>query len=98
MVNKVFDQNPKLAVVSYDDLVEAIREAIADAWKEAQQGKDESETYLTAKEVKNLLGVSAQTLWRWQRKNYLCHVYFGGSPRWKKSDIEELMQRKGGKK
>lgn len=51
-----------------------------------------AETYLTPKEVAKKLGVSTNTLWRWNKSGYLCHVKCGRKPFYKKSDVKALMQ------
>lgn len=50
------------------------------------------ETYLAPKEVAKKLGVSTNTLWRWNKSGYLCHVKCGRKSFYKKSDVEALMQ------
>ena len=50
------------------------------------------ETYLTPKEVAKKLGVSTNTLWRWNKSGYLCHVKCGRKSFYKRSDVEYLMQ------
>lgn len=59
-----------------------------------KMGKAErvSETYLTPKEVAKKLGVSSNTLWRWNKSGYLCHVKCGRKSFYKRSDVEALMQ------
>lgn len=59
-----------------------------------KMGKAErvAETYLTPKEVAKKLGVSTNTLWRWNKSGYLCHVKCGRKSFYKKSDVESLMQ------
>ena len=56
---------------------------------------DKTETYLTPKQVAEMLNVDSTTLWRWNKKNYLKPVEFGGGRRYKMSDIKALM--KGGR-
>ena len=49
------------------------------------------ETYLTPDEVAKMLGVSTNTLWRWNKSGYLCHVKCGRKSFYKKSDIDKLI-------
>lgn len=51
-----------------------------------------AETYLTPDEVAKMLGVSTNTLWRWNKSGYLCHVKCGRKSFYKRSDVEALMQ------
>lgn len=47
-------------------------------------------TYLTRKEVSELIGVSLMTLHRWEKDNILVPVRFGHSVRYKLSDIQKM--------
>ena len=49
------------------------------------------ETYLTPDEVAKMLGVSTNTLWRWNKSGYLCHVKCERKSFYKKSDIDKLI-------
>ena len=50
-------------------------------------------TLLTKREVMKLLGVGETTLWRWATKyDYLHPVMIGGERRWRRKDIEALME------
>ena len=52
----------------------------------------ERENYLTAKETAEKLGVTTNTLWRWQKTNYLVPVKVGSKPLYKESEINKLME------
>lgn len=47
-------------------------------------------TFLTKKEVSDLLGVSLMTLYRWEKEKILVPVRFGHSVRYKLSDIQKM--------
>ena len=47
-------------------------------------------TYLTRKEVSDLIGVSLMTLHRWEKDKVLVPVRFGHSVRYKLSDIQKI--------
>ena len=53
-------------------------------------------TYLTKKEVSDLIGVSLMTLHRWEKDKILVPVRFGHSVRYKLSDIQKMGGEKGG--
>ena len=54
---------------------------------------DNPKTLLTKREVMKLLGVGETTLWRWATKyDYLHPVMIGGERRWRRKDIEALME------
>ncbi len=84
--------NPNICIaVGINDLKEFGLSLIEEGRK---MGKAErvAETYLTPKEVAKKLGVSTNTLWRWNKSGYLCHVKCGRKSFYKKSDVESLMQ------
>jgi predicted DNA-binding transcriptional regulator AlpA len=54
---------------------------------------DKPKTLLTKREVMKLLGVGETTLWRWAAKyDYLHPVMIGGERRWRRKDIEAIME------
>lgn len=63
---------------------------LLDEGKELGKAKKEPERWLTLKEAAELLGVSGNTLWRWNNTGYLCHVKVGRKPLYKLSDINKL--------
>lgn len=56
---------------------------------------EKAESYLTIKQVSEMLSVNVCTLWRWNRSGYLKTIEFGGGRRYKKSEVKALMN--GGK-
>lgn len=77
-----------LFVVSGGDLKEFALALIA----EAAAKPVEEEKYLGVPEVCELLNVSANTLWRWNRSGYLHSIKVGRSPMYRLSDINNLRQ------
>ncbi len=76
-------------VVSAADLKEAILE-----WTQEMQSKiNESmpDEILDVSEVREKLGVSPQTLWRWQKSGYLVPFKIGRERYYKKSDIDKIL-------
>ena len=60
---------------------------------EANASKNEpqqEEKYLTTDEVCEILHVSSNTLWRWNKTGYLNSVKVGRTPMYKQSDIDNL--------
>ena len=54
---------------------------------------DKPKTLLKKREVMKLLGVGETTLWRWDTKyDYLHPVMIGGERRWRRKDIEAIME------
>ena len=62
--------------------------------KEQMEATIRAETearYLSSTETAKKLGVDRSTLWRWKKRRYLLPVYIGGQPRYKLSDINQLL-------
>lgn len=80
--------------VSVSDLREWHREVIADTRKELEEViiSDKAETYPTAKQVSEILGVDLSTLWRWEKKGYLVPSNVGGKRRYKMSDVKQILE------
>lgn len=83
--------------VSLNDLKEFAQVLIQTTKKELEQQITEAntETYLSPEQVAKMLNVDRTTLWRWQKKGYLCHTEVGGKRRYRMSDINAIL--KGGK-
>lgn len=77
-------------MVDVDGLRELIQSEIHDVLS-MEKDVDASEVYLTHKEVAEMLGVSTNTLWRWNKSGYLRSTKCGRKPFYKKSDIDKLM-------
>ena len=58
----------------------------------------QQEAYLSNDEVAAKLGVSKNTLWRWNRDGYLKPFKVGKKLFYKSSDVESLMQQGGDEK
>jgi excisionase family DNA binding protein len=52
---------------------------------------------LSVNEVCELLNVSKPTLWRWNKVGYLKHTMVGGRRYYKQSEVNVILERKGGK-
>ena len=50
---------------------------LMDEAQEAGKAEKEPETYLKPQEVAEMIGVSTNTLWRWNSSGYLRHVKVG---------------------
>jgi excisionase family DNA binding protein len=49
------------------------------------------EKYLTRKQAAEMLDVDLSTLWRWNKRNYLCAVEVGGKRRYRMSDVNRIL-------
>jgi len=79
-------------MISAADLEHILRNLINDLISEREEVK--KETYISASQVSNLLGVSKSTLWRWEKENYLVPVRVGNKLRYKESEVKQLMEGK----
>lgn len=52
---------------------------------------DKAETYPTPKQVCEILNVDASTLWRWNKRGYLCPANVGGKRRYKMTEVKALL-------
>lgn len=79
-----------------DSVKDAMQGAIADVFREefeaytAEIREKENEKLMTQKEVTARLGVSAPTLWRWEKSGLLVPVRFGGKKLYKASDLKKI--------
>lgn len=64
--------------------------------KRLRDGMPAAEEFLTVKQVCEMLGVSAMTLYRWHNLGYLNKIKIGNSVRYRKSDINALNNNQHG--
>lgn len=79
-------------MISASELERILRNLVNDLISEREEVK--KETYISANQVSNLLGVSKSTLWRWEKENYLVPVRVGNKLRYKESEVKQLMEGK----
>lgn len=65
---------------------EQTRQAVEAEYKKHQA----QEQYYTKNQVCNILSVTGQTLWRWDKSGVLKAIKIGGLNRYKKSDIDRI--------
>ena len=80
--------------VSAADLKEFGLALIAEAAASKDQDQSE-ETMMPADEVCKVLGISANSLWRWGRTGYLRGSKVGRKVIYRKSDVDALLKGKG---
>ena len=85
-----------MVAVSVADLREFALYVMDEAKKEAEDNIRE-ETYLTPPEVAKMIGVSTNTLGRWEKEKYLAPLKVGRKSRYRKSDVEALMTGRNNK-
>lgn len=62
--------------------------------KAEESENSQTEIFMTPDEVSKLIGVSKNTLWRWEKEHYLTPVKIGRKSRYKQSDVLALMDGK----
>lgn len=98
------EQYPGLTIsVSLDDLLTAGRTLADELLDSIVQTRDEhpapakvEDELLTKEETRRKLGVSVTTLWRWAQDGYLTPVKVGVQVRYRLSDINAILTKKGG--
>jgi predicted DNA-binding transcriptional regulator AlpA len=96
-LNELAKGNPNISVtIGVKELIEAIDYCVVKSRNELEKHVVDAntETYLTADQVVNMLGVSKSTLWHWNNKEYLSVVKIGNKIRYKMSDIKKILETK----
>ena len=76
-------------LVDGEELRSIIREVLSEVCK--PQSKEQNE-YLTAAQVREMLHVSAPTLWRWNTTGYLKSLKAGKKNFYRAADVKKIMQ------
>lgn len=84
--------------ISANDLREWHKEVIGDTKRELEQAviADKAETYISAKQVSEMLNIDLSTLWRWEKRGYLVPAKIGGKRRYKYTEVKSILE--GGNK
>lgn len=79
--------------IGINDLRDWHKEVIQDTRRELEEIvlSDKAESYLTVKQVSEMLSVDQVTLWRWNKKGYLKNIEFGGGRRYRMSDVKAIL-------
>lgn len=93
-IQALLDCGPNVSItVSPLDLKEFATFLIGQA-QAMERDKEKPEKYLTPDEVSTLIGVTKNTLWRWEKEHYLTPVKIGRKSRYKQSDVDLLISGK----
>lgn len=87
-------QQTSLIVIKAEDLVNAMQtlyESAINKVKKEAKATNSIEMMISAKEAKQLLGKSSNTLWKWSKRGYLVPQKVGGTLMYKVSDINKIM-------
>jgi len=90
-------QWPELNItVRAKDLTEMVKFCVLETKQQIEQtlADASAETYLSPKETAELLDVDPSTLFRWNKRNYLNHIELGGLRKYRRSDINKILEGK----
>lgn len=93
-LNDLLQESGNITIaVSLTDLKQFAVEIIESTKKELEDVviADKAETYPSPKRVCEILDVDASTLWRWNKRGYLCPAEVGGKRRYKMSDVNAIL-------
>ena len=91
-INSLLNVDTNISVmVSVADLKEFALTVVAEAIA-AKEAEKKEEKYLTPDDVVDMLGVSKNTLWRWEKESYLIPIKVGRKSRYKLSDVKSLLE------
>ena len=79
--------------IGINELREWHNEVIEDTRRklEAVVISDKAESYLTPKQVSEMLGVNLSTLWRYAKRKYLVPIEVAGKRKYKMSEIKKIL-------
>lgn len=91
----LYDQIPNIQVtITLKDLLDAQTTLLdqAKAALEQQISDAHADNYISTEKVKEMMGVSTTTLWRWKQRGYLVPVRIGGNDRYRMKDVQRIME------
>jgi hypothetical protein len=82
-------------VEKFDQFLHHMQKLVRDEFEREQKAirSNNEETFYSFKHVANMLDISTRTLNRWQAQGYLVPVMIGGQRRYRRSDIEKIINR-----
>ena len=100
---QILTSNPELAKdltlqVKANDLLDFADKLVQDTAAEVEakvKAENKPDELLTRQQISEILGVTLTTLWHWDNKNILNPVRIGTKVRYRRSDVEKAMKRKG---
>lgn len=95
-IEDIINSNHKVNItITASDLREFMRELFEEFRATANtQTQKEDDELLTEQEVRELLGVSHSTLWKWAKLDILPRIELGGMRRWRMSDVNKLLSNR----
>lgn len=94
-INELINTDANISVVvSVADLKEFALCVVTEAMA-AKEAEKKEEKYLTPDDVADMVGVSKNTLWRWEKEKYLISIKVGRKSRYKLSDVKSILEGRG---
>lgn len=91
-INSLLSAEANISVaVSVADLKEFALCVVTEAMA-AKEAEKKEEKYLTPDDVADMVGVSKNTLWRWEKEKYLIPIKVGRKSRYKLSDVKSILE------
>lgn len=87
------EANVQIVVTIYD--LKEFALAVASEVMAAKEAEKKEEEYLTPDDVADMVGVSKNTLWRWEKEKYLIPFKVGRKSRYKLSDVKSILEGRG---
>jgi hypothetical protein len=99
LLNK--DTGHSFVVLTEEDFQKALEMVYSRAKEAAVAGINmqiprKEDTLLSKNEAMTILGKSANTLWKWERRGYLVPLRVGGRVMYKEHDLRRILGKKGG--
>lgn len=95
---ELLNENPSINItINAGQLIECVDYCVLKTRKELEQQITDAnaETYPSPKKVCEILDIDLSTLWRYNKKGYLCHIEVGGKRRYRMSDVNAILKGKG---
>lgn len=81
----------RLAIVDLNLLKPLLTEVVEEVI-ERHFAKPKEEKMLSIGQVCAMLDVDKSTLWHWDKEGYLKKIHIGGKPRYKESEVNEILE------
>lgn len=97
MEKKFFQKVDSIVDINFLEFKEIIKALLKEAILEIQQttADKKEKHFLTAEEVRQMLGISKATLWRRKEDGTLLPIKIGSRVMYKQSDIDKLVEKGG---
>ncbi len=100
---QILKTNPELAKnitlqIKGNDLLAFADTLVKDTSAEVEariRAENKQDELLTRQQVAGMLGITLTTLWNWNNKGILPTIKIGNKVRYRRSDIENLLNKKG---